>query len=93
MKIKKSPQIMTKKRFIHQVTSGTLSADKILTRLSEELHSYEKKYNMRSEIFYNLIAGTPAEDSPDFINWAICYRSYFRTLQSKFPVKGLTSVL
>ncbi len=93
MKTKENPQIMTKKRFIHQVTSGTLSTDKVLTKLTEELYSYEKKYNMRSEVFYNLIVGTPAEDSPDFINWAICYRSYFRTLQSKFPVKGLISAL
>ena len=93
MKTKESSQIMTKKRFIHQVTSGMLSTDKVLTKLSEELYSFEKKYNMRSEVFYNLIVGTPAEDSPDFINWAICYRSYFRTLQSKFPVKGLTSAL
>ena len=93
MKTKESPKIMTKKRFIHQVTSGTLSTDKVLTKLTEDLYSYEKKYNMRSEVFYNLIVGTPAEDSPDFINWAICYRSYFRTLQFKFPVKGLTSAL
>ena len=93
MKIKKSPQIMTKKRFIQQITSRTLSTDKVLTNLREELYDYEKKYNMRSEVFYNLIVGTPAEASPDFINWAICYRSYFRTLQSKFPVKGLTSVI
>jgi len=93
MKAKESPHSMTKKKFIHQVTSGMLSTDKVLTKLSEELYSYEKKYNMRSEVFYNLIVGTPAEDSPDFINWAICYRSYFRTLQSKFPVKGLTSAL
>lgn len=84
---------MTKKSFIHQVTSGTLSTDKVLINMAEELHRYEKKYNMRSEVFYNLIVGTPAEDSPDFINWAICYRSYFRALQSKFLVKGLTSVL
>ena len=84
---------MTKKGFIQQVTRGKLSADKVLTKLTEELYRYEKKYNMRSEVFYNLIVGTPAEDCPDFINWATCYRSYFRTLQSKFPVKGLTSVL
>jgi len=36
-----------------------LSTDKVLTKLSEELYSYEKKYNMRSEVFYNLIVGTP----------------------------------
>jgi hypothetical protein len=38
---------------------------------------------MRSEVFYQLIVGTPAEDHPDFIGWAICYRSYFRTLRAK----------
>ena len=68
MKTKESSQIMTKKRFIHQVTSGMLSTDKVLTKLSEELYSFEKKYNMRSEVFYNLIVGTPAEDCPDLIN-------------------------
>lgn len=93
MKTKKNLHIMTKKEFVNKVSSGTLIPDKVLTLLSEELHSYEKKYNMRSEVFYNLIVGTPAEDNPDFINWAICYRSYFRTLQARFPVKGLTSVL
>jgi len=93
MKMKKSPKTMTKKRFMHHVTSGALSADKVLAKLSEDLYLYEKKYNMRSEVFYNLIVGTPAEDSPDFINWAICYRSYFRTLQSTFPLKELSSVL
>lgn len=45
---------------------------------------------MRSEVFYALIPGTPAEDQPDFLNWAICYRSYFRALQSKFPLKELS---
>jgi hypothetical protein len=46
---------------------------------------------MRSEVFYALIPGTPAEDQPDFIQWAICYRSYFRALQAKFSVKELDS--
>ena len=93
MKMKKSTKVMTKRKFIHEVTSGNLSANKVLSKLSEELYCYEKKYNMRSEIFYNLIVGTPAEETPDFINWAICYRSYFRTLQSKFPLRELSSVV
>jgi len=29
------------------------------------------------------------EDTPDFVNWAMCYRSYFRTLQAKFSLKTL----
>jgi hypothetical protein len=44
----------------------------------------------RSEVFDAVIPGTPAEDQPDFLNWAICYRSYFRALQSKFPLKELS---
>ena len=50
----------------------------------------DPKYGMRSEVFYALIPGTPAEDQPDFLNWAICQRSYFRALQSKFPLKELS---
>lgn len=72
----------SKKEFLNRVMSGGLSTDRALTRLTEQLHQYERKYNMRSEVFYQLIAGTPAEDHPDFIAWAICYRSYFRTLKA-----------
>ena len=68
MKSEKSPQIMAQNGFIQQVTRSKLSADKVLTKLTEELYRYEKKYNMRSEVFYNLIVGTPAEDCPDLIN-------------------------
>ena len=42
-------------------------------------------------IFYKLIVGTPAEDTPDFIGWAMCYRSYFRTLQSKFSIEEIST--
>jgi len=44
---------------------------------------------MRSEIFYALIVGTPAEGHPDFLHWAITYRSYFRAFHAKFPLKEL----
>jgi len=56
---------------------------------TEELYQYEKKYKMRSEVFFKIIVGTPAEDTPDFLTWASCYRSYFRLFQSKFSVKGV----
>jgi hypothetical protein len=81
---------MTKKQFIKVVARGTLSADPVIGKLVDELQIYERKYGMRSEVFYALIPGTPAEDQPDFLNWAICYRSYFRALQSKFPFKELS---
>jgi hypothetical protein len=81
---------LTRKQFIELVTQGTLSADQVIATMVEELQRYERKYGMRSEIFYALIPGTPAEDQADFINWAICYRSYFRALQSKFPLRELS---
>jgi len=72
-----------------RVTSGALSADHVTAKLLNELQRYEQKYGMRSEICYTLIAGTPAVDHPDFLQWAMCYRSYFRALQDKFPFKEL----
>ncbi|MFQ6042672.1 MAG: hypothetical protein ACE5PV_17585, partial [Candidatus Poribacteria bacterium] len=64
--------------------SNESSTEQALLKLQNELHSYERKYRMRSEVFYRLIVGTPLEDNTDFIAWAMCYRSYFRTMQSKF---------
>jgi hypothetical protein len=90
MASRKTPQRMTKKEFVKIVTRGTLSADQVIGKMVDELQRYERKYGMRSEVFYALIPGTPAEDQPDFLNWAICYRSYFRALQNKFPLKVLS---
>jgi len=86
----KKPRRMSKKQFVKAVAHGTLSADQVIGKMVDELQLYERKYGMRSEVFYALIPGTPAEDQPDFLNWAICYRSYFRALQSKFPFKELS---
>lgn len=91
MATRKSTKRLNKKTFLAQAMSGALSADRVLADLAAELQSYEQKYGMRSEIFYALIAGTPAEDYPDFIQWAMCYRSYFRTVQAKFPFKELAA--
>ena len=91
MAARKIVKRMTKKEFLKKVTRGTLSADRVIAKLVEELQRYEQKYGMRSEIFYALIVGTPAEDHPDFLQWAICYRSYFRTVQAKFPLKELAA--
>ena len=72
------------------VTRGTLSADQVIGKIvEEELQHYERKYGMRSEVFGALIPGIPAEDQADFIIWPMCYRSYFRALQSKFPLVQL----
>ena len=90
MAVRKATHRMTKKQFVKMVTQGTLSTDEVIRAMVDELQGYERKYGMRSEVFYALIPGTPAEDQPDFINWAICYRSYFYALQSKFPFKELS---
>jgi len=82
---------MSKKKFVQEISNLELSTDTAIAKLSQQLHEYEKKYNLRSEIFYKLIVGSPAEDTPDFIAWAICYRSYFRTIQSKFSIEELAA--
>ena len=87
---KRAARRMTKKEFVKRVAQGALSADQTIRKMVDELQGYERKYGMRSEVFYALIPGTPAEDQPDFINWSICYRSYFRALQSKFQLKELS---
>ena len=89
MAARKTAKRLSKKAFLAKVAHGALPADHVITKLLAELQQYEQKYGMRSEIFYALIAGTPAEDHPDFLQWAICYRSYFRAMQAKFPLKEL----
>jgi hypothetical protein len=91
MAVRKTTKRLTKKAFLEQATRGVLSTDRVLADLVTELQGYEQKYGMRSEIFYALIAGTPAEDHPDFLQWAMCYRSYFRAVQAKFPLKELAA--
>ncbi len=82
---------MTKNKFAQKVSNLELSTDTAIAKLSQQFHEYEKKYNLRSEIFYKLIVGSPLEDTPDFIAWAMCYRSYFRTLQSKFSIEEIAT--
>lgn len=83
---------MSKDEFVGKISNLELSEDRAISKLSEQLQQYEKKYNLRSEIFYKLIVGTPAEDTPDFISWAMCYRSYFRIMQSKFSIEEITAL-
>lgn len=82
---------LSKQEFVEKISKLELSGDQAITELSEELQEYERKYGLRSEIFYKLIVGTPAEDTPDFISWGICYRSYFRLIQSKFSIEEITA--
>ena len=78
---------LTKQEFFERMQNRKLSNTKAIAKLTQQLYEYEQKYNMRSEVFYKLIVGTPLEDQPDFIDWAMCYRAYFRTLQSKFSLR------
>ena len=89
MAVRKKAKRMTKKDFVKKISRGTLATDQAIGKIVNELQGFERKYGMRSEVFYALIPGTPAEDHPDFLQWAICYRSYFRALQAKFPFKEL----
>jgi hypothetical protein len=82
---------LSKQDFVEKINKLELSEDRAIAELSEELQQYERRYRLRSEIFYRLIVGTPAEDTPDFISWGICYRSYFRLMQSKFSIEEITA--
>lgn len=82
---------LSKQEFVEKISKLELSEDQAIAELSEELQQYERKYRLRSEIFYRLIVGTPAEDTPDFISWGICYRSYFRLMQSKFSIEEIAA--
>jgi hypothetical protein len=93
MKTQPKPKKLTKQEFLQRVLEGRLGADRALARLTEQLHEYERKYKLRSEVFYKLIVGTPAEDQPDFLAWAICYRSYFRAVQAQLaPELGVEAL-
>jgi hypothetical protein len=82
---------LSKQEFVEKISQLELSEDPAIAELSEALQQYERKYRLRSEIFYRLIVGTPAEDTPDFISWGICYRSYFRLMQSKFSIEEISA--
>jgi len=82
---------MSKQEFVEKIGKLELSEDRTISELSEKLQEYERKYKLRSEIFYRLIVGTPVEDTPDFISWGMCYRSYFRVMQSKFSIEEMTA--
>lgn len=82
---------MDNKQFLDKLSKLDSSEDHALNELAEELHSYEKKYKMRSEVFMRIIADTPAEDTVDFLSWKSCYQSYFRLFQSKFSLEGITA--
>ena len=46
---------ISKDEFVGKISNFELSEDRAISKLSEQLQQYEKKYNLRSEIFYKLI--------------------------------------
>jgi hypothetical protein len=90
-KRKNSPPI-TKEQFLARVMAHEPpNREKIIKEILEELHAYEMKYRMRSEIFFKLIVGTPLEDQADFLDWAMCYREYLQIFQSQFSPERIAA--
>lgn len=73
---------ITKKQVLAETIRFQQYREKTVDEIIHQLHVYEKKYRMRSEIFFRLFVGTPLEHQGEFLDWIACYRQYFRTLQS-----------
>jgi tRNA A37 methylthiotransferase MiaB len=91
MPARKTPLKITKEQFFAEAMSREPNREKIIIKLVDQLHAYEKKYRLRSEIFYKLIVGTPLEDQEDFLDWATCYRQYFKVFQSQLSAERVAA--
>lgn len=91
MRKRKASTQITKEQFLARVMSREPDREKIISELVTRLHAYEKKYHMRSEIFFKLIVGTPLEDQEEFLDWAMCYRQYFKIMQSQLSAERTTA--
>jgi hypothetical protein len=87
-KTKKAFRKITKEQFLAEAMRYEPDREKMISTLVEQLHAYEKKYRMRSEIFFKLIVGTPLEDQEDFLDWATCYRQYFKLFQAELSTES-----
>jgi len=91
MSTRKASSKITKEQFLAEAMRREPKREKIINALVKQLHAYEKKYRMRSEIFFKLIVGTPLEDQHDFLDWAMCYREYFKIFQSQLSAESATA--
>jgi len=82
---------MTKEQFFAEAISRQPDRVRSMAKLAKQLQAYENKYRIRSEIFYKLIVGTPLEDQEDFLDWAACYRQYFKIFQSQLSAEGIAA--
>jgi hypothetical protein len=87
MTARKSSRKITKEQFLAEAMRHEPDRQKNIVDLIEQLHAYERKYRIRSEIFFKLLVGTPIEDQNDFLDWAVCYRQYFKIVQSQFIIE------
>lgn len=88
MPTRKSSRKITKEQFLAEAMRRETDIEKVIDQIVKQLHAYERKYRMRSEIFFKLIVGTPVEDQPDFLDWAMCYREYFKVFQSQLNAES-----
>jgi len=91
MPTRKASSKITKEQFLAEAMRREPNRAKIINALVKQLHAYEKKYRMRSEIFFKLIVGTPLEDQEDFLDWAMCYREYFKVFQSQLSEENVAA--
>jgi hypothetical protein len=68
--------------FADHVRSRQLPKVQVLKRLKQRLVVYEQTYGMSSEAFYRRIAGTPAEDEPEYLLWKMDYEAYVRLMEN-----------
>lgn len=66
--------------FAAYVRQRQLPKAEVIKRVEQRLAAFEQKYGMTSEQFYRTIAGTPAEDEPEYVEWKIEYQSYMRLI-------------
>lgn len=52
------------------------SAIDALIAVTKKLHTYEMKYNIDAEEFYNQFHNGEHDDTQDFIEWANAYQHY-----------------
>jgi hypothetical protein len=87
MTARKSFRKIAKDQFLAEARRRELDREKSIIDLIEQLHAYEKKYHMRSEFFFKLFVGTPLIKQDDFPDWAMCYRQYFKIVQSQLSIE------
>jgi Rad3-related DNA helicase len=69
--------------FRNYVMSHRASKEEVIRSVEEDLKFYENKYKMSTKEFIEKIAGTPADDEPDFIVWLSNYDTYKRLTNGK----------